>query len=113
MAEKDISKATLRRLPTYLSYLKSLPADAAVNISATAIAAGLNMGEVQVRKDLALISDGGRPKIGYNRERLIDDIEAYLGYDNRSKYCQTIGRSSRLNARRHCSFYDSGVAQCL
>lgn len=74
--------ATLRRLPTYLSYLKSLPADASVNISATAIAAGLNMGEVQVRKDLALISDGGRPKIGYNRERLIEDIEVYLGYDS-------------------------------
>ena len=68
MMEKEISRATLRRLPTYLSYLKSLPADASVNISATAIAAGLNMGEVQVRKDLALISDGGRPKIGYNRE---------------------------------------------
>ena len=80
--EKEISRATLRRLPTYLSYLKSLPADASVNISATAIAAGLNMGEVQVRKDLALISDGGRPKIGYNRERLIEDIEIYLGYDN-------------------------------
>ena len=82
MVEKEISRATLRRLPTYLSYLKSLPADASVNISATAIAAGLNMGEVQVRKDLALISDGGRPKIGYNRERLIEDIEVYLGYDN-------------------------------
>ena len=82
MMEKEISRATLRRLPTYLSYLKSLPADASVNISATAIAAGLNMGEVQVRKDLALISDGGRPKIGYNRERLIEDIEVYLGYDN-------------------------------
>ena len=82
MVDKEISRATLRRLPTYLSYLKSLPADVSVNISATAIAAGLNMGEVQVRKDLALISDGGRPKIGYNRERLIEDIEVYLGYDN-------------------------------
>ena len=78
--EKDISKATLKRLPTYLSYLKSMPADAPANISATALAAGLCMGEVQVRKDLALVSDGGRPKIGYNRERLIADIEDFLGY---------------------------------
>ena len=78
--EKDISKATLKRLPTYLSYLKSMPADAPANISATALAAGLSMGEVQVRKDLALVSDGGRPKIGYNRERLIADIEEFLGY---------------------------------
>ena len=78
--EKDISKATLKRLPTYLSYLKSMPADAPANISATALAAGLSMGEVQVRKDLALVSDGGRPKLGYNRERLIADIEEFLGY---------------------------------
>ena len=67
--EKEISRATLKRLPTYLSYLKALPSEASANISATALAAGLHMGEVQVRKDLALVSDGGRPKIGYNRER--------------------------------------------
>ena len=82
MAEKEISKATLKRLPTYLSYLKSLPRDASANISATALAAGLHMGEVQVRKDLALVSSGGRPKIGYNREMLIGDLEQYLGYSN-------------------------------
>ena len=80
--EKEISKATLTRLPTYLSYLKALPEDASANISATALAAGLHMGEVQVRKDLALVSDGGRPKIGYNREHLIADIETFLGYGN-------------------------------
>jgi len=40
------------------------------------------MGEVQVRKDLAMVSDGGRPKIGYLRSALIDDIEQFLGYDN-------------------------------
>ena len=80
--EKEISKATLKRLPTYLSYLKALPAEASANISATALAAGLHMGEVQVRKELALVSDGGRPKIGYNREHLIADIENFLGYGN-------------------------------
>jgi len=37
---------------------------------------------VQVRKDLAMVSDGGRPKIGYLRSALIDDIEQFLGYDN-------------------------------
>ena len=80
--EKEISRATLKRVPTYLSYLKALPSEASANISATALAAGLHMGEVQVRKDLALVSDGGRPKIGYNREHLIADIENFLGYGN-------------------------------
>ena len=81
MAQK-ISNSVLKRLPVYLSYLKSLPEDAPENISATTLAAALNMGEVQVRKDLALVSDGGRPKIGYQRLGLVEDIEQFLGYDN-------------------------------
>lgn len=79
---KDLSKAVLRRLPVYLEYLRALPEDAAPNISATTLANALGMGDVQVRKDLATVSDGGRPKIGYNRQLLIGDIEQALGYNN-------------------------------
>ena len=61
MERKEISKSVLKRLPGYLAYLKSLPEGTATYISATAIANALGMGEVQVRKDLALVSDGGRP----------------------------------------------------
>ena len=82
MEAKKISKSVLKRLPGYLSYLKSMPESAPAHISATALANALGMGEVQVRKDLAMVSDGGRPKIGYLRESLIDDIEQFLGYDN-------------------------------
>lgn len=77
-----VSKAVLKRLPGYLAYLKSLPDTAPAHISATALANALGMGEVQVRKDLAIVSNGGRPKIGYLRESLIVDIEQFLGYDN-------------------------------
>lgn len=82
MKTKEISKAVLKRLPSYLSYLKSIPKDGAPYISATSLANALNMGEVQVRKDLAMVSDGGRPKVGYLRESLIEDISQFLGYDN-------------------------------
>ena len=82
MERKEISKSVLKRLPGYLSYLKSLPDGTATYISATALANALGMGEVQVRKDLAMVSDGGRPKIGYLRESLIEDISQFLGYDN-------------------------------
>lgn len=82
MERKEISKSVLKRLPGYLSYLKSLPEGSATYISATALAQALGMGEVQVRKDLAMVSDGGRPKIGYLREALMDDISQFLGYDN-------------------------------
>ena len=82
MERKEISKAVLKRLPGYLSYLKSLPEGTATYISATALANALGMGDVQVRKDLAMVSDGGRPKVGYSRENLVDDLEQFLGYDN-------------------------------
>ena len=82
MERKEISKAVLKRLPGYVADLRSIPANSSPYISATALANALGMGEVQVRKDLAMVSDGGRPKIGYLRESLIEDIEQFLGYDN-------------------------------
>lgn len=82
MERKEISKSVLKRLPGYVTYLRSIPEGGSPYISATALANALGMGEVQVRKDLAMVSDGGRPKIGYLREGLIEDIEQFLGYDN-------------------------------
>ena len=82
MEKKNISQSVLKRLPGYLAYLKNMPESSPTHISATALANALGMGEVQVRKDLAMVSDGGRPKIGYLREHLIDAIEQFLGYDN-------------------------------
>ncbi|MBQ9762472.1 MAG: redox-sensing transcriptional repressor Rex [Oscillospiraceae bacterium] len=82
MERKEISKSVLKRLPGYLAYLKNIPEGTSPYISATALANALGMGEVQVRKDLAMVCDEGRPKIGYPRDVLIDDIEQFLGYDN-------------------------------
>ena len=76
----SIPKATLGRLPLYLQYLKSLPAIEGATISATAIAKGLSLGDVQVRKDLAAVSGAGKPKVGYERAKLIVDLERHLGY---------------------------------
>ncbi|HWR23912.1 MAG TPA: redox-sensing transcriptional repressor Rex [Feifaniaceae bacterium] len=75
-----ISVQALQRLPVYLNYLKSLPREGALNISSTSIAEGLGLNDVQVRKDLALVSGGGRPKVGYILRDLIFDIEQFLGY---------------------------------
>lgn len=77
MEPHKISKKLLNRLSLYLDHLKSLPEDCD-NISATAIAKALELGDVQVRKDLAKVSDGGRRRTGHRRQRLIADIENYL-----------------------------------
>ncbi len=82
MGLQSISSQTLQRLPVYLNYLKALPKNSAANISATTIADALNMNDVQVRKDLAMVSEGGRPKVGYITKNLIFDIEQFLGYDD-------------------------------
>jgi len=81
MATKPVSLQTLQRLPTYLHYLKSLHKEDYPYISATNLADALNLNDVQVRKDLAQISSGGKPKIGYNKANLIFDLEQYLGYN--------------------------------
>ena len=75
----SIPKATLGRIPTYVQYLRELPDESDLNISATKIARGLSLGEVQVRKDLAMISGSGKPRIGYERSALIRDLERHLG----------------------------------
>ncbi len=81
MNRYSISKATLGRLPQYLQYLKRLPSSHGSTISATAIAKGLSLGDVQVRKDLQAVSGAGKPKVGYEKAKLIADIERHLGYE--------------------------------
>lgn len=93
MELNKVSKKLLGRLPVYLDYLKSLPEDVA-NISATTMAKDLGLGDVQVRKDLAKISDGGRRKTGHPREKLIQDIESFL--DLNSATCTIIVGAGKL-----------------
>ena len=82
MTGAPISKKTLSRLPLYLGYLKEQKRFGQKTISATMIADGLGLNQVQVRKDLAQISCGGKPRIGYMIDELETDIERFLGYNN-------------------------------
>ena len=83
MERKNISLQTLRRLPVYLHYLRSVRHQYE-NISATFIAERLGLNDVQVRKDLASVSGSGRPKTGYRTDQLIGQLETYLGCNLRS-----------------------------
>ena len=71
-----ITKATLGRLPVYLEFLKKQKTE---YISSTQIARSLELGEVLVRKDLNSVCGLGKPKIGYDREKLIASILDALG----------------------------------
>ena len=76
----NISSNTKNRLPFYLEYLNKIYSEGQVNVSSSGIASALNLGEVQVRKDIASVSSSGRPKVGYDVAKLIKDLEEFLGY---------------------------------
>lgn len=76
---QSVSKQTLQRLPDYLNCLKTLHLNGKETVSAKTVAETLGLGEIQVRKDLASVSTGGKPKIGYVTRDLIKDLEYYLG----------------------------------
>ena len=82
MEKRLIPKATLERIPIYLRFLKDITDQNKHTISATQIARGVQLGEVQVRKDLAVISGRGKPRVGYDRFMLIRDLEDHLGSDH-------------------------------
>ncbi len=83
--EKEISKATIARMPLYLHFLQEENSKGAQYISSTVIAQNISVSSVLVRKDLALVSsESGRPRLGFAVSRLIVDIEKFLGYDNLS-----------------------------
>ena len=81
MEKAVMPKATLGRLPMYLQFLKELDKEGSPCISATTIAKRLNLGEVQVRKDLGWVSGQGKPRVGYDTEALIRSLEKCLGFD--------------------------------
>ena len=71
---------SIRRLPSYLRFLRALRSAGVAKVSCTAIAKELSLDSTQVRKDLALTGITGRPRIGYELPPLIQAIEGFLGW---------------------------------
>lgn len=79
-SENRIPKATLARLPVYLRYLKEEADKGVVFISSASIAEDMKLSAISVRKDLALVSAPGKPRMGFEIVRLMADMERMLGY---------------------------------
>ena len=81
MLQNGIAKSVLTRLPLYLEYLIDLKETEGYSgyITDTKIAMDLELGEVQVRKDLSFACGNGKPKLGYDLVALIEKIKDYLG----------------------------------
>ena len=74
---EKIPTTVLKRLPIYLHFVKYMYPDNNDYVSSAIIAKALNLGEVQVRKDLGAVSGAGRPKTGYPVEQLIQTVRRY------------------------------------
>ena len=81
--KNTLSRQALKRLPVYMSYLKSLDSGDTEYISSATVAEALDMNDVQVRKDLsAVCRSSGLPKKGFAVRDLIGGISDFLGYSN-------------------------------
>ena len=78
--ENNIPNATRSRLPAYLRYLKGEADKGVVFISSASIAEDMKLSAISVRKDLAVVSAPGKPRMGFELTRLISDMERLLGY---------------------------------
>ncbi len=83
MVEKlvKVPEPTLRRLPLYYQYLKSVLATGREVISCTHIGNDLNLDPPQIRKDLAYTGIRGLPKVGYQIEALLNSLESFFGWN--------------------------------
>ena len=75
------AQPSVRRLPSYLYYIRQAQRNGSKYISGTSIAQELRLEPIQVRKDLAITGITGKPKKGYPVDELIKAIEHFLGWD--------------------------------
>ena len=75
---------SVQRLPSYLRVLRAAKERGEFSASAAKIAEELGRQSVQVRKDLAITGVLGRPKVGFKIDELIDAIQSFLGWDQKT-----------------------------
>lgn len=79
---RGIPIPTIKRLPSYLRLLKAFKEEGKEMVSATMLAEELALKPIQVRKDISFTGLEGKPKVGFDVERLIEAIISVLGWDN-------------------------------
>lgn len=70
----------VRRMPSYLDWLLRMRGLGCRTVSTTELADGMKLGWTVVRKDVALVGVAGRPRVGYDVDRLVEAIRAFLGW---------------------------------
>ncbi len=83
--EKKISDKIINRLTLYHCILQDFLSSGEQYISSGQIAALLNIDDSQVRKDISILNNSGKSRIGYNVSELKTSIEKTLGFSKTKK----------------------------
>jgi redox-sensing transcriptional repressor len=81
----NISQEVVRRLSLYLRNLRRLQESGVEVISSDKISKFLNVSPEQFRKDLSYFGEFGKRGVGYEVERLKEELESILGIDKKWK----------------------------
>jgi redox-sensing transcriptional repressor len=79
--DKVLNSPAVRRLPSYLHWLLRMQSIGKRTVSTTELADCMKLGWIVVRKDIALTGLAGRPRVGYDVDRLVEAIRTFLGWE--------------------------------
>lgn len=78
---RDIPKATVGRLASYLRALNAIADDGVATVSSEQLAEATSVGSATLRKDLSFLGSQGVRGVGYEVASLTETIESTLGLD--------------------------------
>lgn len=84
LERKTAGVPTLKRLPLYLRLLRQMKETGEEYASGAVVAKELGIDPIVVRKDLAITGAVGRPRLGFQMDKIITAIENFLGWSNTS-----------------------------
>lgn len=78
--DKNVPIPVLRRMPAYLSFVKTLQKQGEKFVSSTRIAEYMEIDSTQVTKDLSHTGISGKTRVGYEVDSFVTVLEDFLGF---------------------------------
>lgn len=78
---KVVPVPVLRRMPAYLSFVKTLQKQGEKYVSSTRIAEYMEIDATQVTKDLSHTGISGKTRVGYEVDNFVEILDDFLGFN--------------------------------
>lgn len=90
---KIVPTPVLRRMPAYLSYVRTLQKQGEKFVSSTKIADYMGIDATQVAKDLSHTGISGKTRVGYEVDAFVEILDDFLGF-NKNNNAFLVGAGS-------------------